>query len=231
MRLILIAASFLLLAACTSTQTVLPKVQIIDKPVLNSISTVELGETVVEKGRLSTFSGLSLANELQWGDGLILKKFKVAPGRLRARQQDAKFTYFYSENMTSHDALLGTNPYSGGGLCRAIDGSGPVKGFTVAGRCTMNWNQPPLISSVEIHDLDSTSFRQELIYNGRSGDSLKFLYREFSGDLMRPPFSQDIQYDLTESSTIGFRGVRIEVLEATNTQLRYRVLATFPNAR
>lgn len=219
----------LLAAACASTQTILPKTQIIDRPALNETTTAELGETVVEKGRLRTYQGLALANELQWGDGIILKKFTLSPGRLRARQQDGKFTYYYSDNMTAHDALLGTSPYPSGGLCRANDGAGPIKGFIVAGRCNMNWNHTPDVSPVQIYDLDSPGFRQELIYNGRVGDSLKFLYREFSGDMMRPPFSQDVQYDINESRMIGFRGVRIEVIDATNTQIRYRVLSSFPD--
>lgn len=223
------AASLMLLSACATSQAIVPRTEIIDRPVVGEVVSAELGETIVEKGRLRTFDGLVLQNELQWGDGFLLKKYTVSPGRLRARQQDAKFIYFYSENMTTYDALLGTAPYPGGGLCRALDGSGPVRGFMVAGVCNMNWNVTPDIQETRIYDVDSPGFRQELIYNGRSGDTLKFLYREFSGDFMRPPFSQEIQYDLTESTTIGFRGVRIEVEEATNTVIRYRVISTFPD--
>lgn len=78
-------------------------------------------------------------------------------------------------------------------------------------------------------DIDTPGFRQELIYNGRSGDTVKFLYREFSGDYARPPFSQEVQYDLKDGSMIGFKSVRIEVLEASNTRLSYRVLSSFPD--
>ncbi|MEN5362253.1 hypothetical protein [Brevundimonas intermedia] len=226
---IFLVATLLMLGACVSTQPISPKTRIIDAPSLNVVATAELGETVVEKGRLRTFDGMLLSNPLQWGDGFLLKKYTVSPGRLRARQQDAKFIYFYSEDMTSYDALLGTHPYAGGGLCRSIDGSGPVRGFIAAGACNMNWNANPEVAEIQIQDVDSPGFRQELIYNGRIGDSLKFLYREFSGDMMRPPFSQEVQYDLKDSTTIGFRGVRIEIVEATNTQLQYRVLSSFPD--
>lgn len=67
------------------------------------------------------------------------------------------------------------------------------------------------------------TFRQELIYLGRSGDELSFKYREFSGSLARPAFSADLKYDLSESQTIGYRGARIEVIEAGNQLIRYRV--------
>lgn len=227
----LATACLFLLGACTSTQTLSPKLQLIDRPALSVEATAELGETIVEKGRLRTYDGLILSNELQWGDGLVMKKFTVSPGRLRAREQDARFVYFYSDNMSSYDALLGSRSYGNGGLCRSIDGSGPVRGFIVSGRCNMNWNHAPDVTPTQIYDVDAPGFRQELIYNGRSGDALKFLYREFSGDFMRPPFSQEVQYDLAESTTIGFRGARVEILSATNTQIRYRVLSSFPDAR
>ena len=227
----LIACAFLIITAgaCTSTQAILPSTRLIDRPALGVTTTAELGETIVEKGRLRTYDGLRLDNTLSWGDGFLLKKFTVSPGRLRARQKDSKFTYFYSENMTSHDALLGTSPYPSGGLCRSNDGTGAVRGFIIAGRCNMNWNDSPIVENIEVYDVDSPGFRQELIYNGRSGDNLKFLYREFSGDFMRPPFSQDVQYDINDSNIIGFRGARIEVLEASNTNLTYRVISSFPD--
>lgn len=67
------------------------------------------------------------------------------------------------------------------------------------------------------------TFRQELIYLGRSGDELSFKYREYSGSLARPAFSADLKYDLSESQTIGYRGARIKIIEAGNQLLKYRV--------
>ena len=53
-------------------------------------------------------------------------------------------------------------------------------------------------------------------------------YREFVAGYVRAPYTQDVQYDLSTDHTIGFKGARIEVLEATNTMLRYRVIQSFP---
>ena len=46
-------------------------------------------------------------------------------------------------------------------------------------------------------------------------------------DLARPAFTQDLQYDLTESKVIGFRGLRIEIISATNIKIEYKVLNHF----
>jgi hypothetical protein len=67
------------------------------------------------------------------------------------------------------------------------------------------------------------SFKQELIYNGQSKDTIKLLYREFKEDLARPAFSQELTYDLSEGNIIGFRGMKIEVLEATNSNIQFIV--------
>lgn len=72
-------------------------------------------------------------------------------------------------------------------------------------------------------------FKQQFIFNGKVNNSLKFTYREFVNDMARPAFNQDLQYDLSESNIIGFRGLRIEVLKANNISIEYKVLSSFSN--
>ena len=74
----------------------------------------------------------------------------------------------------------------------------------------------------------SDTYVQEFIYNGRLGNQVKFIYREFSGDYIRPAFTQEVQYDLSLSSEIGFRELRLHIEEASNTSITYRVITTFP---
>jgi hypothetical protein len=72
------------------------------------------------------------------------------------------------------------------------------------------------------------SFQQTLIYNGRIGDKINVGYREFSNSLARPAFNNDVEYDLSASRTIGYKGAQIEVIDANNNSITYRVLRTFP---
>lgn len=71
--------------------------------------------------------------------------------------------------------------------------------------------------------------KQEFIYNGKSNNTLKFIYREFIKDMARPAFTQELQYDLNESNVIGFKGMRIEIINSTNTILEYKVLQNMTN--
>lgn len=71
------------------------------------------------------------------------------------------------------------------------------------------------------------AFQQHLIYNGMVGDAIRVGYREVSPSLARPAFSNEVEYDLTRSNVIAYKGARIEVLDATETSLTYRVLSGF----
>jgi len=76
-------------------------------------------------------------------------------------------------------------------------------------------------------DISLKSFKQEFIYNGISENTVKFTYREYSNDFARPAFTQETQYDLAKDKIIGFKGLRIEVISATNTQISYKILNGF----
>jgi len=74
------------------------------------------------------------------------------------------------------------------------------------------------------------SVQQTLIYSGRIGNRIRFGYREFSNNLARPAFSNDVEYDLLESKTIAYKGALIEVVEATNQHIKYIVKNNFNKA-
>jgi hypothetical protein len=109
--------------------------------------------------------------------------------------------------------------------CIVVDESGQPYGDT---SCSMifirKWSpkpQPGIFKKIDFYE--EGSLRQELIYNGKTKDAIKLQYREFRNDMARPAFYQDLSYDLTESKIIGFRGMMIEVLEATNSFIKFIV--------
>jgi hypothetical protein len=64
-------------------------------------------------------------------------------------------------------------------------------------------------------------FKQQFVYSGKSRKEIKISYREFKDDFARPAFTQDLTYDLSESKTIGFKGMKIDVIQATNSQIKF----------
>lgn len=70
-------------------------------------------------------------------------------------------------------------------------------------------------------------FDQRLIYNGISGNTVKFLYREFKGTTNQSSFEQEVNYDLDIGEVIGFKGARFVIHSASNTGIEYSILKPF----
>jgi hypothetical protein len=66
-------------------------------------------------------------------------------------------------------------------------------------------------------------FKCQILYSGIADNTLKAIYREFVDNLIRPGFTQELQYDLSESKTFSFRNIDFEIIEATNSFIKYRI--------
>lgn len=79
---------------------------------------------------------------------------------------------------------------------------------------------------------EPTNLQRVLEYSGRTGQSISIFYKEFNethnGAFIRPAFTQEFKFDLSEGNVIGIKGARIEVIQATNTGITYKVLSHFP---
>jgi len=84
--------------------------------------------------------------------------------------------------------------------------------------------------SYKLEDIKTLGyFHETCLYQGKVGNKLKVSYREFKDNLARAAFTQDVEYEINSSghTIIGFRGLRIEVIKATNLDITYTVLSPF----
>lgn len=65
------------------------------------------------------------------------------------------------------------------------------------------------------------SFKHELVYNGRTDDNIKLIYREFEEDLTKPVLFQGHSFNITSLDIIQVKDVIIEVVEATDSSIRF----------
>ncbi|WP_234715586.1 hypothetical protein [Sphingopyxis macrogoltabida] len=75
--------------------------------------------------------------------------------------------------------------------------------------------------------VSESNFQQTLIYSGRVGDRVKIGYRESAGDMARPAFSNEAEYDLSVSKEVAYRGAKIRIIEANNQSITYEVISNF----
>lgn len=223
----------LILSACSSPRPplIISEATVINYPAINTVAVVEIGDTLLEKSIAYTYEGLELYSVIT--DGGTAREYVMNPHKLPYTKTDKNGDKYFEASSTNYyvnDKLFGQKvPLYEENLILKKDGSLDMTGYfdlTSAGPVvTTN----PQFEVGELVDETQPSFKQELIYNGRSGSTLKFMYREFSKDFARPSYSQDVNYDLAESNTIGFKGARIEVIEASNTVIKYKINSSFPN--
>lgn len=73
--------------------------------------------------------------------------------------------------------------------------------------------------------------QQSIEYAGRNGSTLRFTYSESIDGQARDAFTREFQMDISQGNTVAFRGAIIEVEEATNTSITYRVVRNFQQGR
>lgn len=76
-------------------------------------------------------------------------------------------------------------------------------------------------------DLSQDKVQRSLVYGGRTGTKIKLAYREIWKNITRPSHDVFIEYDLANSKVIENKRARIEVIEATDKSIRYRVTQAF----
>ena len=199
---------------CASTgMPIASDLQILDYPKVGTITSANIGDTIIVKGVLRTFPTITTHEPLR------ALAYGADPHVIPAQT-------FVLSGMTSEFLIYRGAKHS---LCEPVTGdswkAAPVT--AIEGACAFPVKSDVHVEKGKVQDIKAPNFRQELIYNGKSGTEIKFLYRELSNDMMRPAFTQELQYDLSESNIVGFKEVRIEIVAATNTDIQYKLLEHF----
>ena len=229
--------TLLLFCSCSSVKRVSQTRQNISLPEPNKVVSNELGETLIDKGFITTCPAFTIDDDVDakhYGGMQI----KLGAGTYAAWWEDAKNVYYapadanqivlnHSSQVKDWEAL----GFSAGYAIRKEDNSlSPFIRVNLSFELVkFEDGKAPSFKKGHYQEIGKPTFRQQLIYNGKIDNDLKFLYREFSNNFARAPFSQEVQYDLNESPIIGFKGARLEVVEATNRKIKYKVLANFPD--
>lgn len=211
----------LILSGCASQLPVPRNIVNIIEPQLNNIQTQELGNTLVQFYTATTMPSIEITQKWSTRRGI----FDMPPQILAPIGKGEVISKYSITNFPPNASVLFRN------VC--FD-SNDNSFFNVSGldNCdhlikSMSNSGPINVRPADYIDVSQPFFRQELIYNGRVNNNLKFMYREISGDYMRAPFTQEIQYDLSEGTIIGFKGARLEVIESSNRSITYKLLKMF----
>ncbi len=154
-----------------------------------------------------------------------LGTYTFSPGYYTKVGQDATSEFFLPEKTAeggnvTRGAL--TDPFE---AIQVMKDSNAICGVSVLGGKICESNQP--FTKTRRPSLEADGFQQTLIYSGRIGSKINIGYREFSNSYARPAFNNDVEYDLSDSNIIGYKGAELEIMEATNRNITFKLLKNF----
>lgn len=215
-KYILLISLFAAHGCATVRHNYTPQAKNLDYPGLNIQSDAYVGEEMMIQGMSIAIDALNICAHV---DGAC---YDIPSGTYKKIGDDGKRQFF------SHVGDGGTVIQSG--LCDPVAGlfvprdEHKVCVSTIYGGYSCyeaNFNLK------KINVASPEAIQRTLIYSGKDKNKLNFLYTEKNG--MQTIFSHDVSYDMEDSMTIGYRGARIKILNATNESITYIVLKNFPD--
>lgn len=210
----------------------------IDYPSVGERVTKGLGERLVAKGVQTTGEAIEITkttrfNKAEGETSIVTCALTVQPGSVFKRglyENESRRADCYGPVSSQLTLADGSTSWSCPGETRVGDicldrlGKYFFSVFNYQAELRQDLGNIRKVKKVVEHQ---ENFTQEFIYNGRIGDYLKFIYREFSGSIARPAFTQEVQYDVSIQHIVGFKSLRLEVIEASNTEISYRLINNF----
>jgi hypothetical protein len=225
-RLIFLIFSIVLVSCGVKKTSVIPEIYTIFKPELNKITNTEIGFILVSKEKGHNYDAIKITKEFKIKLDYIIKT--IEEDKIFINQYNTKKYDLYSSSSNSEFGIAIERSLGNLMIYTTSDNDGIyTTGFSDDGINFIRPNEKIEYIQTKALAKERSYFKQEFIYNGRVGDGLKFIYREYLNDYARPALTQDLQYDLSERKIIGFRGLRIEIINATNTEIEYKVLNYF----
>lgn len=219
MKNILVSALVLFtifLSGCTGRQLTPETVY---SPLLDKVSVAEIGQNMFQK----IYALYDDKEEVKILDKETELKYKKMYNKLRFKKLDdnscamvaGTITRFFDNNC---DGIF-THYTKVSAFATSIEKlNKPIKYITILAEPTY---------------ITSDSFKYVVLYQGKVGNKLKISFQEFtsghSGFIIRDAFTQNIEYELNPDgeAMVGFRGLRIKVLKATNFDITYKVIKDY----
>jgi hypothetical protein len=185
----------------------------VDYPEIGIEVTVYVGDYMVQKGTMVEESVLVVHEFINGG------YYDIPAKEYKQVGHDSYYSYFVDDGVVR------------GGLADSSEAlaikKGQDKKVSVVSVYGSIYSYPGKFDIQKRLSEQGDSFQQTLIYSGRIGDKINVGYRELSNNYARPAFNNDVEYDLSASNIIGYKGCRIEVIKADNSSITYKLVQNF----
>lgn len=187
------------------------------RPNIGEVVTVGVGEQMLYQGNASEDEILDIPNPTK------VDLYRLPAGQYTKTGNNEKGD-FYSP-VTKSGAMVGKNFFADPIQVLMVSKENKLCAVTVFNAKVCSKDAEFKVKKVT--SLRDNTFQQTLIYSGKIGNKINVGYREFSGSLARPAFNNDVEYDLSESKEIGYKGALLQIIDANNQNIKYKVIRNF----
>jgi hypothetical protein len=211
------------ITGCTSISAPLQLIKKGEYPGINNVVTKSVGEAIYEDYNYTTTKGALLKTNIN--ESYMLGKIEMLVNETLIARQTSKGDAYCSTRKVYIDPIVGA--YDGACFFDYDNNLTFEKAFVPSIKlgATSILDYEASYEVVEIKTV-MKGFKTQLLFQGLIGDELKLEYREFSNDLARPAFYQNVSYDLSTTKTLTFKGIKLEILNIDNNGLTYKVIST-----
>ncbi|MGC5891386.1 hypothetical protein [Enterobacter roggenkampii] len=213
----------LLVSGCTTpARNYVPQTKEISIPPLDTTTTTYVGEDMVRQGIDASIDAIHFNQAVEIGS---IGVYTIPAGDYVKIGEDSKSEFF--SNVERSSGAIVPNRFMVNDPTQSIQlkKNGEICIVTIYGATKCDTGKP--YSKVKFQTEQQSVFQQTLIYNGKVGNKINIGYREFQGGLARAAFSNEVEYDLSESKTIRYKGAVLDILEANNQSITFKLTRNF----
>lgn len=193
--------------------------QDISKPPVGSVNTAYVGDKLLEQGTFVEREALFISKTTKMSGYTLSEGYYLKVG------DDESGQYYQALNTINNGGNVQKSALADPQKAVMFDKNNKLCVVSIFNAKTCTNEHDAKLSTTAV--ASDNSFQQTLIYSGKVGNKINIGYREFSSNLARPAFNNDVEYDLSESKTIGYKGALLEVIKATNQDITYKVIRNF----
>jgi len=218
----LFATLFLLLTiSCVAPRlNYTPETKEYSNPPIGTVNIAYVGDKMLSQGISSLHEGIYVKNKIK-----VNWAYTILPGYFIKKGEDQESEFFYPSG--DNPGAISKRALADQWKCVRITKNTNkiciITVFNAVSSCT----ESNFFERIKLNTKTSKAFQQTLIYSGFVGNKINISYREFWSDTARPAFNNDVEYDLSTSKTIGYKGARLEIIEVTNEYIKYKVISNF----
>ncbi|MBF0381929.1 MAG: hypothetical protein HQL69_12980 [Magnetococcales bacterium] len=222
LKALFLASAALIISACAKPSgSYSPKISKVSRPPIGDIITVKTGENMLTHGNYHEEKYLTLPNKvtIKWAYTLLPGKYNLI-----AENDESRF-YVPAKNVENGGKINKSSIADSWQSIQAYKSLKKICVVTTTDNTMCKFDVK--YTQVTIPYFGDQGFKQALVYNGKKENKISIGYRTFHNNNPQTRFNNTIEYDLDKSNIVVYRGAQIEVIEATDKDIKFSVIKSF----